>query len=319
MAPRLVTAAVIGGIVALGIAVVVPRQYTARASFIPDAGQLPGLFAGLVGQFVGAQTDRISPRLAGDLLRSDPILSNTLYQRLPAHDSAGATARLIDRLRPNEDDSALAEVAALKALRRQIAVDVNERTGLVEVSVTLRDPVLAASVANRLVDLVDEFNAQTRQTRAGALRRFLEARAGVARGDLLQAESNLQNFYMLNRAYEESPKLRFAEGRLRREVDLRQQLYLSLSTQLEQARIDEVKDTPVLTRVAAATVPPKRSFPRLSIFVMFGVLIGAFLAAIPTVWLAYTTWYRGLDAEGFSQFQGAWMRATAGLRRLVRR
>ena len=307
---RQVRAVVLGGLaggallVAIGIAL--PSQYTAKASFIPDAGQAAGFLGGLVGQFVGLQADRLAPRLAGDLVRGDPILVQALYEQFGRDvGSGGQSIRLLDYVGGRDADSARAELRALRRLKKAVAVDVNERTGVVDVYATLRDPVLAAAVANRLVQFVDVFNTRTRQSRAGALRRFLEERTAATELELRRAESALQTFYTVNRRVQDSPRLSFEEARLRREIDLRQQVYLSLTQQLDQARVDEVKDTPVLTWVAAATVPVKRSFPRFRVLAVVGALLGAGLVAIGVSLLAYLSWYREVNPTGYGRLRDA--------------
>src|SRR5690349_2161223 len=76
----IVVGGVLGAALFLAVGLFVPSQYTAKASFIPDAGQSAGLLGGLVGQFIGVQTDRLIPRLAGDLAESDPVLTQLLYE-----------------------------------------------------------------------------------------------------------------------------------------------------------------------------------------------------------------------------------------------
>jgi uncharacterized protein involved in exopolysaccharide biosynthesis len=301
---RLLAGAFLGAAVLLVVGLLLPKEYTARASFIPDAGEGAGLLGGLVGQFVGLQTDRLSPRLAGDLAEGDPLLTQVLYERFPLR-GENDSVLLRDYLVGARRDSAIAELKALKRLKRDVAVDVNERTGVVDVYSTFHDPILAASVANRVVQFVDRFNNQTRQSRAGALRHFLEERTQAARSELDDAEGALQHFYTINRRFQESPKLTLDEARLRRQVDLRQQVFVSLSQQLEQARVDEVKDTPVLTWVGIAMPPAKKSAPRLSVMVVLGALLGGGIVALVVGTAAYLTWYQETDPAGYGHFHRA--------------
>lgn len=324
---RLLTVAVLGAAAAVGIALAIPNEYTAEASFIPDAeNTLPEGIGSLVGQFAGLQTGALSPRLAGDLVTNTPSLTRTAYERFPTRSSGGRadSVRLLDAVtRPNlltrliapHPDSAHRELQALRELRNRVAADVNERTGVVTVVATFRDPVLAAAVANRLVDRVDEFNAHTTQTRARATRRFLEGRTNASAAELARAETALQQFYATNRTFQSSPRLTLEEERLKREVEIQQQVYLSLVQKLESARIDEVKDTPVLTRVEQATPPPKKSFPKVSLFALSGAVLGALLALGRSVARACSEWYRNEDPAGFAALAAAADPARAVLRR----
>jgi hypothetical protein len=72
--------------------------------------------------------------------------------------------------------------------------------------------------------------------------------------------------------------LLFRERRLERDVQLRQELALALAKGYDQARIAEVRDTPVLTIVDSAVPPTRRSWPRAWLFALLGGLLGATIA-----------------------------------------
>lgn len=315
---RAIITGLIGAVVGLVLTFVIPNSYTAEASFIPDAGSSSSLLGGLVGQFVGLTEDQLSPRLAGDLVKSTPIMKEVLYSQYPIRGGEGITKRLIDMLPVSGSDSAHLEYWALRRLRSDVDVDVDERTGVVDLYVELRDPWLSAAVANDLVTFVDRFNTDSRQSRARATRQFLEARTTAAKEELQVAESTQERFAAANRQYQSSPWLTLIAARLQREVDTRQQVYLSLDQQYEQARVDEVKNTPILTRVAVARPPVKRSFPRPTVFVIFGFFFGG-IGALVVPWAAViSAWYREVDQTTYAHWASAWGSAVNPLRRLVR-
>src|SRR5207245_1274848 len=109
------------------------------------------------------------------------------------------------------------------------------KTGVVRLAVTLRDPGLAAQVNQRLLDLLNEFNLRSRQTRAGQERQFVQQRLDEVRSDLGKAEDQLADFMRRNRQYASSPELSFQHDRLFREVSMQQQLFVSLAQSYEQA------------------------------------------------------------------------------------
>ena len=111
----------------------------------------------------------------------------------------------------------------------------------------------------RLLELVTEFNQERRQSQAAAERRFVEARREEAKGELEEAERNLQRFLEQNRSYESSPQLVFEAQRLQRSVDINQQLYTSLAQSYEQARIAETVTHPSLP---SWTSPRRPALPR---------------------------------------------------------
>ena len=52
------------------------------------------------------------------------------------------------------------------------------------------------------------------------------------------AEEQLRGFYERNRSWQQSPQLTFDEGRLRRQVEIRQEVYLTLRREYETARVE---------------------------------------------------------------------------------
>jgi uncharacterized protein involved in exopolysaccharide biosynthesis len=108
-----------------------------------------------------------------------------------------------------------------------------------------------------MLRLVSEFNLNRRQTKAGADRRFVETRVRESLDSLRGAEAALEAFLQRNREYRNSPQLVFAYDRLDREVRMRQQLYTTLIQSYESARIDEVRNTPVITVMEAPDLPAR--------------------------------------------------------------
>jgi uncharacterized protein involved in exopolysaccharide biosynthesis len=76
----------------------------------------------------------------------------------------------------------------------------------------------------------------------------------------------------------------FQFDRLSRQVNMRQQLYTSVTQSYEGARIEEVRNTPVITLMEPADLPAQPD-PRLALLKgmlagLVGLGLGAFLAAV---------------------------------------
>jgi uncharacterized protein involved in exopolysaccharide biosynthesis len=86
------------------------------------------------------------------------------------------------------------------------------------------------------------------------------------------------HFYRQNRYFANSPELKAEEGRLQRQVSLRQQLYVSLAQSLEGAKIEEVRNTPVFTlldRPQGSVEPTDRNLPaKVFVGALTGTLLG---------------------------------------------
>jgi len=268
----------------------IPATFTATTTFVPEVrsqGRLPAGLTGLAGQFgvsLGADATQ-SPRFYAEVAKSREILERVLLSRYRdprrAETSSDST-ELIRILRINGRNWADSVHNAVKTLDHLVSARVSSQTNVVRLSVDARYPTLAADVANRFVAYLNDFNAQSRQSQARERRKFVEQRLTDGERELRTAEEDLRVFYERNRSWQQSPQLVFEEGRLRRQVDIRQELYLTLRREYETARIEEVNDTPVITVIDRAIPPEERSRPRRRLLVvlafLFGGMVGVFWA-----------------------------------------
>ncbi len=304
--------------VALAVLVGLTRtpKYTASFSFLPQSAQdqsRSGL-AGLAGQFgipigmLGGASQ--PPQLYADVLTMREILT------LVARDSfaSGPDGRkqpLPEFLEVEGGDPRVVLENTMRALREKVisSTVAARTTNAVTVRVQTRSPQVSLGIAQRLLDGLNQYNRLTRQSQAGEERRFIEARLADARASLRSAEDALQRFLQANRQFTNSPQLRFEEDRLQREVTLRQQVVVGLSQQYEDARIREVRDTPVITVIdppALPVLPDPRGRVRL-----LALLTMAFFALGVLVVLSREAWTRK-RAEGtdpsYAQLAAEWQR-----------
>lgn len=287
---RLVLSFGVGAFVlVLALALFRPRTYTSTAAFMPQApenalSRLSGLAAQL-GAVVPTADPGSSPAFYASLLQSRDVLRQTAltkYAFVLGADSMHGT--LIDFYRITGDTPPIRRDAAVKRLTKDIDIATTRETGVVSLEVTTPWATLSQRVASRMIGLVSQFNLQTRQTRAGAERHFVESRLQDARASLLAAEDRLQGFLQQNREFRDAPRLVFENDRLRRDIEQRQQVYTSLAQAYEQARIDEVRNTPVITILESPDLParpdPRRALLKGLLGLIAGALIGTFIIAL---------------------------------------
>src|SRR5439155_27201349 len=163
-------------------------------------------------------------------------------------------------------------------LRGAVHASTDGETGMVTVTAEFGDPALAAAVVDTLLSAINRFNLERRQLRSRALRQFLEGRLATAASELHVAEDSLRQFRERNRAFAQSPELALRDQRLQRSVDLRQQLYVNLSTSYEQARIEEFRDTPSITVVDPPRPPYDKAWPKRRLLVAGAGVLGLMLS-----------------------------------------
>jgi uncharacterized protein involved in exopolysaccharide biosynthesis len=276
----------------VALAVVIPtllkrRLYEVTTSFVPQtrksAGNLSGIAAQLginFPQSEGGQT----PQFYAELLKSSEMLRNVVTAKMSLA-GAGATrleGTLVDAVRrkhPEASDALLVELA-IQRLRERLAVGISAKTGLVTLAVRDEDPLLARDIAARLIQELNRFNLVTRQSQAAAERRFTEQRLAEASIALRSAEERRQQFASQNRGFGDASRLNLERERLTRAVDNAQQVYSMLVTAFEQSKIDEVRDTPVITIIEPPRAPVSPVSRGLALRGLVGLLSGLTLGIL---------------------------------------
>jgi uncharacterized protein involved in exopolysaccharide biosynthesis len=114
----------------------------------------------------------------------------------------------------------------------------------------------------------------------------------------------------VNRDIGSSPLLRFRQDRLEREVSIRQAVVSALAQNFEQARIDEVRDIPVITIVEAPQVPALPDSRMLLLRGLLALIAGAMLGALLAFFMTFVRASRTDTADELDEFRRL-KRATA--------
>jgi len=313
------------GIAAAGISLAVPPVFTANTSFTPEAtgnrSALSGFgdLVGLAGQLgIAGATGSATPEFFGSVIESRQIVEGVLLSTFQRPDGPGQDT-LLGLMGVSGRTHAERLSNGVRRLRRLVSVSIDGRTGIVSVSVRQRDPNLAAAVADRFTALLNDFNLERRQSQSRAQARFSAQRLVEAEHELRQAETDLRTFLEANRQFRGSPLLEFEHSRLERVALLKQEVYTTLAKSLEEARIAEVRDTPVLTIIDPAVPPQRRTAPHRTLYVLVALILGGAVA----VGLAYLRDLReraALEArEDFRELAVAVSNTSKELKGLLRR
>jgi uncharacterized protein involved in exopolysaccharide biosynthesis len=288
-----IVAAVLGmGFIAGVTLLLSKRTYTAMAAFTPQSRRLPSSLSGIASQFgimVPGQEGSQSPAFYADLLTSRQVLEGVVDTRYTVQTEGGkdSTGTLVSFLRAQGKNPALSREIAITMLKERTEVSVSLKTGLVRLRVPMPYPQLARAVVDRYLQLVNQFNLETRRSQAAAERQFTERRVKEVRAELKAAEDRQQAFLQRNRDFQNSPALTFAHERLQRDVAAQQEIFITLTQAYEQAKIEEVRDTPVIT-VAEQPVVPVRPDPRGTIRkTILACILGGVLGVMFALWQDY--------------------------------
>jgi uncharacterized protein involved in exopolysaccharide biosynthesis len=305
---------IVAAFLAAVVSLLIAPKYTATASFVPETESsglsLPSGVAGLAAQFGVAVPGggANSPAFYGDVLRSRTIRDEVLQARYPdPRGRAGADSVTLLAILDIDGGNLTERLEkGRKQLEKATSVRVDNETSVVAVSVETRHPVLSAAVANLFIDLLNRFNLETRQSNAEERRRFVEERMSAAEDELHAAEDDLQSFLERNRRIEGSPELQFHRDRLQRQVTIKQEVFTTLRRSYEEARIQEVNDTPVITVIDRAVTPDKKSSPKRKLNVILAFFLGGILGVFGAFGREFAARARENDRGDYEEFTSNW-------------
>jgi uncharacterized protein involved in exopolysaccharide biosynthesis len=255
-------------------------QFVSQSRFSQEGGKsAPVRLGPLAAQFgvdaaLGGEPGESLPIYA-EVLRSHDLLHAVHRRPLPV----GREVRsLLDRYGGNGPEGERLR-RATRELTERLSIGIDPEPNLLTLRTRAPTAELAVAINQALLDAVSTFNQERRQSRAMAERRFLEERLDETERELENAEAELASFMDRNRRFVESPLTAVEAERLQRRVTLAGQKYLSLAESFEQARLDEVRNTPVITVIEApaGTVRPSRLLLRDA---AFGFVLGAVVAVL---------------------------------------
>lgn len=249
---RVLIAIVVAVAVAISLIMIAltPRTWSSAAKLLPQKPAQAGAISGFAAQFgLGGASggDAMqSPAFYVELVRYRAILGQIVDSaRIPQ--ASGRDVSVPEALGLKTGNPRAVREGAMSAVSSMIHGSVAARTGVVTFNVMAEDPDMAVGVAEGVIAALTRFNSEVRQSSAASERQFIERRRAETRAERTGAEETLRDFLRRNRGGLDSPDIQFERQRLMTEVELRRDLYASLSQAYERARMEEVRDTPVLT------------------------------------------------------------------------
>ena len=305
-------------VLGLAATLIIPPVYRSNASFVANSSSssklqgagtsssgLGGIISQLGGNMGGDPSE--SPNFYVELLASRELLTRLLESKFPnpRTDAPRDSATLLTILRIKKSDPKRQMELGVKKMLDATHPGLDSKTNLVWFSVDAQWPELSSQIANRLIELVSNFNRETRVSRAKSKRTFLQMRRDSAQTALREAEERLRVFYEQNRGIIIAPSLRYEEARIKRDGDLASDLYMNLDRQLEVARIDEINDAALITVIDSAVVPRKAQWPRFGVMLITGTALGLLFGILLAGSAAILADWRERNPDSWSDFRSA--------------
>lgn len=290
-------AAGVGVVLGIIIALSIPKQYTVTVTLSPEMGgdKASGGLASLASSFLGGgsnnNSDALNVTLAPDIVSSTPFileLFNTRVQTLDGEldttlvtyldeqkqpwwgyikSAPGLAIGAIKSLFTEETDTTATlnpfqltekEAAKVKGLRQSILAEVDKKTAMTTITVTLQDPKVTAIVADSVVAKLQQYIIDYRIKKAKEDCAYLEELYKERQQEYYDAQSKYAHYFDTNRniAFQ---SVRAEQERLQNDMNLAYQVYSQVAQQLQVARAKIQEEKPVFAVVEPATIPLKPS------------------------------------------------------------
>ena len=287
-------AAGVGVVLGIIIALSIPKQYTVTVTLSPEMGgdKAGGGLASLASSFLGGgassnSPDALNATLAPDIVASTPFileLFNTRVQTLDGKQDTTLVAYLDEQKQPwwgyikaapgmaigaikslfsEETDTASIlnpfqltekEYQKVEGLRKAISAEVDKKTAMTTITVTLQDPKVTAIVADSVVGKLQQYIIDYRIKKAKEDCAYLEELYKERQQEYYEAQSKYAHYFDTNRniAFQ---SVRAEQERLQNDMNLAYQVYSQVAQQLQVARAKIQEEKPVFAVVEPASIP----------------------------------------------------------------
>ena len=167
---------IIIGMLAIGASIVSTDRYTVESRFKPETSDVnPSQFAGLAAQFgfnLGIPGNSESPEFYVGLLESSAMLREVARTAFTftTEDQVMLSGTIEELYEIEVPDP---EAVAVTLLVGMTNATVDVRQGVVVLKTTTKWPQLSVQISGRMLEFVNDFNLEKRQSRAAAERKFV--------------------------------------------------------------------------------------------------------------------------------------------------
>ncbi|MCK4632344.1 MAG: hypothetical protein KAT79_03685 [candidate division Zixibacteria bacterium] len=254
------------------------NQYTSTCSILPSGqidqmAQLKSL-AGLSGR--GASDENSSmlyPQVLGSRHLYDAVLSSEFTYEENGRSVTTDLSEYFGSTNPDELRSQLADI---------MSVNVDQMTGMIRVSAETTQPALSQAILECTLTELENYNLYKRQSQGRESVQYLERELSRTGEELAVAEAALEDYRMANRDWDRTtdPIILTQHSRAQREVDAKAATNLYLERQLEVARLNAQKDTPIVRILDSPNLPTIKSSPRRALSVLLMGMVTLLLTSL---------------------------------------
>ena len=172
--------------------------------------------------------------------------------------------------------------AVSKALDAIVSLEVEAKEGYLTLSVIMPEPLAAAQLARKAQELLQRDITNFKSQKAKAELEFIQERYNEAQA---KAEGYQINIAQKTDQYKDltSAIPQVQTTRIQTKYGIANSVFQELAKQLEQAKIQVKKDTPIFTVIEPVTVPLDKSKPNRPMILIIYIMIGGFVGLCLTL------------------------------------
>lgn len=261
-------------------ALIQPSVYVSSTRFLPSksTGMATRMAAATSGGAASLPDDGgSSSEYYVDLLKSSTFLETVVTSKITVD---GIEQDLITYWEIEGDSDWERRQRACEALSTAMSVSMAKANGtaprLLTVDVRADRPDLAAAIAQRILECINEHNGKSRGLRAKQNLDFMTKQLRNANSELQHLTDSFAQFVARNRKIV-TPALTAERDRLERSVRVQEEVVITLTKQVELAKIEEQETRPSIELIQPPEPPLRRISPMRSRIVMAGGVFGVFL------------------------------------------
>lgn len=146
------------------------------------------------------------------------------------------------------------QAKVVEGVKKQIITNVDKKTGVTTVSVTMQDPMVAAILMDTVITKLKEHITHYRVSKSQNNCNYWEQLYNESRNDYHKKQKLYANYVDANKNVV-LQSVRIEQERLQNEMNSALEVYRSVTTQLQMARAKVQEEKPVFTVIEPTTVP----------------------------------------------------------------
>lgn len=150
-------------------------------------------------------------------------------------------------------------ILAKEVLKKSIIYTEDRKSSLHTIKIVCDNAKLSRDISSQVFQSIVSYSNEVTNIKAKEKKDFIKGRLLEINRDLEKSENDIRLFLEKNKKISSSPSLVIQKDRLERDITLYSQLYVSLSDQLEIAKIDEKDNTSSIFLLDAPNISPYKT------------------------------------------------------------